>query len=135
MFDHFGTFAFPASGLVTLVALGVYFMTILNIRRVRIKYRIMPPLVEGPEEFQRAFRTQMNTIEQLIIFFPSLWLAAVSIGDVLAAAIGLLWPLARLIYMRGYMAADKRRFKGFVAALAVSITLYVAAMIGMIASL
>jgi len=133
--DQFGIFAFPATGLVTLLALGVYFATILNIRRVRIKYKIMPPLVEGPEEFQRAFHTQMNTIEQLVIFFPALWLAALGIGDLFAAIIGAVWPVARVIYMQGYMAADKRRFQGFIAALVVSVTLYGAAIIGMIASL
>lgn len=135
MTETIATFAFPLTGLVTLFALIVYFSTMLIVRSSRIKFQIAPPTTEGPEEFRRALRTQANTVEQIILFLPVLWLSAVTMGDHLAAAIGVFWPLARIAYNHGYMKATKLRMYSFIASLTVSMLLLCAAAYGLMASL
>jgi glutathione S-transferase len=45
--------------------------------RAREKYGIKAPSVTGHENFERAYRVQMNTVEQMVFFLPALWLCAV----------------------------------------------------------
>src|SRR6185295_889942 len=59
------------------------------------------------------FRAQMNTLEWMPIFLPSLWLFAIYIGDGIAAAIGLVWVIGRILYVFGYARAVKDRGPGF----------------------
>src|SRR5438270_8620156 len=74
---------------------------------------------------ERVFRVQMNTLEWLPIFLPSLWLFAIYVGDQVAAAIGLLWIVGRIVYMIGYTQATERRSPGFfIQALACAILLF-----------
>ncbi len=55
----------------------------------------------------------MNTLEWLPIFLPSLWLFAIYISDGLAAALGLVWIVGRVLYMTGYSQAANKRSLGF----------------------
>jgi hypothetical protein len=45
------------------------------------------------------FRVQMNTLEWMPIFLPSLWLFAIYISDPIAAGLGLVWIVGRILYM------------------------------------
>jgi len=56
---------------------------------------------------------QMNTLEWMPIFLPSLWLFAFYISDPIAAAIGLVWIAGRILYMTGYSQAANQRGRGF----------------------
>ena len=59
--------------------------------QARGKFGIKPPAISGNPDFERVFRAQMNTLEWLPIFLPSLWLFAIYISDGIAAALGLVW--------------------------------------------
>ena len=59
------------------------------------------------------FRAQMNTLEWLPIFLPSLWLFAIYIGDGTAALLGLVWVIGRILYIVGYAQATAKRGPGF----------------------
>ncbi len=99
--------ALPA--LTTLVALLVYYVTIANVGRARMKYKIRAPAVTGNPEFERVHRVQVNTLEQLIVFLPALWLFAVYVNPAWASLLGTAWIVGRVVYAIGYyMAADKR---------------------------
>jgi hypothetical protein len=50
---------------VTLAALPVHFALSVNVGRARTRYGIKAPAVTGNENFERAYRVQMNTLEQL----------------------------------------------------------------------
>jgi glutathione S-transferase len=124
------SFAYPLSALVTLAALILYFVVTMNVGRARIKYQVLAPRTDGPEEFLRYFRVQMNTLEQIVLFLPLLWLAAVSVNDGLAAAIGVFWPVGRVIYARAYYRNPAKRGSGFVVGIATDMGLFLIALYG-----
>jgi glutathione S-transferase len=82
------------TALVTLLAVLFYFITSAQVARARIKYGVKLPAISGNPDFERVFRVQMNTLEWLPIFLPSLWLFAIYLSDAIAAAIGaVVWKL------------------------------------------
>jgi glutathione S-transferase len=82
--------------------------------------------VTGNPDFERAYRIQMNTLEWLPMFLVSLWLFAASwSSDLIAAAIGLVWILGRILYLTGYSRAAEARGPGFgIQALATAVLLF-----------
>jgi len=102
------------TALVSLVALLVYFYMGLRVGQARSKYKIEAPAVTGNPDFERAYRIQMNTLEWLPIFLVSLWAFAVFWdSDLIAAAIGLVWIVGRVLYLTGYSRAAAARGPGF----------------------
>src|SRR5215813_12957822 len=101
------------TALVTLLALVFYFVTSARVARARRKYGVKLPAIAGNEDFERVFRVQMNTLEWLPMFLPSLWLFAIYISDVVAASIGAVWIIGRIVYMIGYTQPVPRRSPGF----------------------
>src|SRR5215475_5504281 len=101
------------TALVTLLALLFYFITSTQVARARIRYGVKLPAISGNQDFERIFRVQMNTLEWLPIFLPSLWLFAVYISDWVAAVIGLVWIAGRIAYMIGYTKSVPQRGPGF----------------------
>lgn len=124
--------AFVWTGLVTLFALFVYFWTIGQVSRARGKHGIAPPSVDGPPDFQRVLRVQTNTTEQLVLFLPALWLAANIWGDHMAALIGVVWPIGRVLYAVGYYAEAKKRTTGFSLSIFATLVLLVGSLIGLV---
>lgn len=107
------SFAYPFTGLVTVLTLGVYFWMAINVGRVRTKLNVPAPATTGPDEFMRVLRVHENTMEGLLLFFPVLWLFALTSHDLWAAIIGVLYPIGRIIYARGYYEAAGKRSLGF----------------------
>ena len=107
------SFAYPWSGLVTIAAVLVFFWTGAMVARARRRFAIKAPATSGNPGFERVFRVQMNTLEQIVMFLPALWLAAVVFSDRWAALLGLVWAVGRLVYARGYYAAAEGRHHGF----------------------
>ena len=101
------------TALVTCLALLFYFVTSARVARARIKYGVKLPAISGNEDFERVFRVQMNTLEWLPIFLPSLWLFAIYRGDAIAAIIGFVWIVGRIVYMIGYTKSVPQRGPGF----------------------
>jgi glutathione S-transferase len=118
------------SAAVTLLALLVYSGIIVQVAQARARYKIAAPAVDGHPGFARAYRVQQNTVEQLVLFLPALWLCALTIGDPWAALVGLLWPIGRLVYARAYLADPARRGPGFLLSLLPSILLLLGAIVG-----
>ena len=90
--------------------------------------------MDGPPEFVRVLRVQMNMSEQLVLHLPLLWIGALAMDDVFAAAFGSIWLVGRILYVRGYYMKAKRRMKGFIISMAVNAVLFIAAIVGVIAS-
>lgn len=101
------------TALVTLLAIAFYFFTSINVARVRDKTGVKAPAMAGHPDFDRAFRIQMNTLEWMPIFLPALWLFAIYISDAIAAAIGAVWIVGRIVYFTGYSKAPAKRSLGF----------------------
>jgi glutathione S-transferase len=101
------------TALVTLLAILFFCFTCVNVSLSRAKTGIKVPAMSGHPDFERAFRIQMNTLEWMPIFLPSLWLFAVYISDPIAAAIGAVWIIGRIAYFIGYSKAAAKRGPGF----------------------
>jgi glutathione S-transferase len=112
------------TALVTCLAILFYFFTSARVARARLAYGVKLPAIAGHPDFERVFRVHMNTLEWMPIFLPSLWLFAVYISDTIAAALGLVWIVGRILYMVGYNRAVEKRRPGFgIQALACSVLL------------
>ena len=100
--------------IVTFLALLTYFWTTFRVARARYKYGVAVPAVTGPPEFERTYRVQANTLEWLPLFLPSLWLFAWYWNGEVAAAIGVVWILARIYYAVTYVKDAAKRAPGFI---------------------
>src|ERR1700759_5770855 len=110
------------TALVTMLTVAFYFFTSTQVARARYKYGVKLPAISGHPDLERVFRVQMNTLEWLPIFLPSLWLFAIYISDWIAAAIGLVWIAGRIAYLIGYSQAAAKRGPGVgIQALAASV--------------
>ena len=89
--------------LVTLISLMTFFWTGLRVGRARGTYGIKAPATTGHEEFERHFRVQMNTLESIVIFLPALWLFAVFGNEPIAAGLGVIWIIGRILYAVTYV--------------------------------
>jgi glutathione S-transferase len=101
------------TALVTLLAILFYFVTSARVARARYRFGVKLPAISGHPDFERVFRVQMNTLEWMPIFLPSLWLFAVYVSDAIAAGIGLVWIVGRILYLVGYSRAVAQRGPGF----------------------
>ena len=99
--------------IVTLLALILYLHMGVRVASARGKYDVAAPAVTGSPEFERAYRVQMNTLEWLPLFLPSLWLFAAYWNQFLAAVLGLVWILGRMLYMISYTKDPAKRGPGF----------------------
>jgi glutathione S-transferase len=116
----------PLVAIVSLLALLLYFYMGVRVSQARTKYGVAAPAVTGNPDFERAYRIQMNTLEWLPIFLVSLWLFALSWGsDLVAAGIGVVWLIGRILYLTGYSRAAEARGPGFgIQALAAGVLLF-----------
>jgi glutathione S-transferase len=113
------------TALVTLLAILVYFYSSILVSRARGKFGVKLPAISGNPDFERVFRAQMNRLEWLPIFLPALWLFAVYLSDGIAAAIGLVWVIGRILYVLGYAQAVAKRSRGFAIQSLAAIALWV----------
>ncbi|KGT77429.1 membrane protein [Bradyrhizobium japonicum] len=101
------------TALVTLLAIAFYMFTCINVSRARTRTGVKVPAMSGHPDFERAFRIQANTLEWMPVFLPALWLFAIYIGDAIAAGIGAVWIIGRIVYFIGYSQAAAKRGPGF----------------------
>lgn len=111
------------TAVVSLLALLVYFWMSLQVGRARGTSGIKPPAMTGDPLLERAVRVQANTLEWLPIFLVSLWLFAIYWNELVAAGLGVVWIIGRLVYSAGYMADPAKRSTGFLIQLLASAVL------------
>ena len=104
---------FHLTAIVTCLAVAFYFFTSTQVAGARAAFSIKAPAISGNPDFERVFRVQMNTLEWMPIFLPSLWLFAIYISDAAAAALGVVWIAGRILYWSGYKQAANKRSMGF----------------------
>ena|SRR5262252_10643414 len=102
---------YPA--LATLLALLVYAWTIALCGRARVAYGVKAPAVTGHPEFEKRFRAQQNTLEQLMLFLPSLWVFSFVVSPLWGGLIGLGFVVGRIVYVMSYIRDPATREAGF----------------------
>lgn len=76
--------------------------------------QVRPPATTGvSEDFDRIFRVQANTIEQVVMFLPALWVFSLFVSPQIATAAGAIWIVGRVMYATGYYAKAASRGSGF----------------------
>jgi len=99
--------------LVIVLALLQYFFFSIAVGRARGKYGVHAPAIAGNEIFERYFRVHMNTLEQLIMFIPAVWLFAQFVSPNWAAGLGGVYLVGRVVYFLSYVKDPKSRGLGF----------------------
>jgi len=111
--------------IVSLLALLTYFWMSLQVGRARAKCGIQAPAMTGDPVLERTIRAHYNTLEWLPLLLVPMWLFAIYWSDLIAAILGLVWIVGRVLYALGYVADPKKRELGFmIQALAVAVLLF-----------
>jgi uncharacterized membrane protein YecN with MAPEG domain len=121
--------------IVIALALIEFFAFGLAVARARATYKVAAPATTGHEVFERYFRAQMNTLEQLVVFVPSIVLFGWYVSAWLAALLGLTFIVGRALYFRGYVHAAEARHFGFLLSAVPNVTLLVGGLLGALWSL
>lgn len=116
--------------LILLLAVGQYFAFGVLVGRARVRYGVKAPAVTGHEGFERMYRVQMNTLEQLAGFLPCLAVAGQYWPPALVAGIGLVYLVGRTVYWRAYVADPPKRQIGFLLTVIPTCTLFALAVVG-----
>jgi glutathione S-transferase len=117
---------------VTLAALIMYIWMGFNVGKARAQYKVPAPAMDGPVEFQSVMRVQANTVEQLIIFLPVLWMCATFLSDRWAALGGTIWIVGRILYAIGYYKSPSKREIGFTISFFASVALMIGTVVGLL---
>ncbi|MBW2387538.1 MAG: MAPEG family protein [Deltaproteobacteria bacterium] len=102
---------------VTAIIIGLalieYMVISYRVGAARGKYGVDAPATTGNEIFERHYRVQHNTIEQLVIFLPSIWVCTQYTSAQLAWVMGIAFIVGRAIYAVSYVADPAKRGTGF----------------------
>jgi uncharacterized MAPEG superfamily protein len=86
--------------------------------------------MSGNSDFERSFRVHQNTVEQVVIFIPALWMFGYYVHPMTGAALGLVFIAARFVYRSSYLKDPKSRSMGFGIGAAAMSVLLLGGMIG-----
>ena len=102
-----------AVAIVTIIALAQYVFFAIQVGAMRAKHGVNAPAVTGHQEFERMFRIQQNTMEQLVAFIPALWIFAWLVNPLWGAGFGVVFIIGRFIYWSSYRKDPASRGAGF----------------------
>jgi glutathione S-transferase len=103
----------PLVHIVVGLALAQFLFFCFAVGKARGTYKVAAPATTGNEMFERYFRVQMNTLELLVIFLPSILLFGQYFGSYTATALGVIYLIGRMIYFTSYVKDPKSRSMGY----------------------
>ena len=116
--------------LVAAVALLEYVYFGFQVGQARGKYGVAAPAVTGDPIFERYHRVHQNTLENLIVFLPGLWLFATYVSEPIAALLGIVFIVGRAVYARLYVQDPARRRAGVIMSFPIGLLLLIGGVIG-----
>jgi uncharacterized MAPEG superfamily protein len=99
--------------IVTALALIQFIVFGFRVGGARAKYGVKAPAIAGNEIFERFFRVQQNTLEQLIAFIPGVYLFSRYFNPSWAAALGVIYLIGREVYAATYVKDPAKRSLGY----------------------
>ncbi|RMF08786.1 MAG: MAPEG family protein [Alphaproteobacteria bacterium] len=127
--------AFHVTVIVSVLALFINIVFALRVGQARGRLEVPAPATTGPDEFNRLYRIHQNTVEQTVLFLPSLWLFHAVFHSIWGAVMGLVWVAGRLVYSSAYRKDPSRRGPGMMLTFASSLALMLSALVGSIVAL
>lgn len=118
--------------IIVILSLIQYFYFAMSAGIARGKYEVEAPATTGHPIFERKLRVQQNTLEQLVIFLPAIWLFAMYVSTGIAAIFGIVFIVGRAVYAQSYVAEPSKRTVGFTITFAAQVVLAIGALIGAI---
>ena len=125
----------PYVQIVTALAVLQFVVFGFRVGVARERYGVKAPAITGNEIFERLFRVQMNTLEQLIVFLPGLFLFARYFSPYVAAALGVVYLLGRELYAFTYVRDPSKRSVGYGLTFLPMVILVVGGLIGAVRAL
>lgn len=120
--------------IVTVLAVFQAFGFAFLVGKQREKHSVKAPAMTGDPEFERAFRVHQNTVEQMVIFIPALWLFGHYVHALIGAGLGLVFVISRFIYRKSYLNDPTSRTAGFGIGALVMMILMIGGLVGAIIS-
>jgi hypothetical protein len=120
--------------LVVALALVQFFFFGALVGNARTKFGVKAPAITGHEMFERLYRVQMNTLELLVVFVPTLYMAARYWSPAMVAGVGAMFIVGRFIYWRAYVKDPASRSLGFGLSAFPMLALLLAALFGVISA-
>lgn len=121
--------------LIILAALAQYVFFSARVGAARGKYGVKAPKTSGHEEFEKHFRVQMNTLEQLIVFIPALWLFSLFLSAGWALVPGIMFIIGRQLYALEYVKDPQTRVPGVALTFLANGVLMIGALAGVVIKL
>ena len=118
--------------LVVIFALLEYMVFMMLTGKARAEHKVAAPATTGNEIFERYYRVQQNTIEQLLIFIPSIYMFGAYVHAIAAAIIGAFFIIGRAVYANGYIRDPKKRGAGFGITMLSNVILLLGALVGLV---
>lgn len=121
-----------ATVIVTFLALAQYVLFGVQVGGMRGKHGIKAPAQTGHEEFERMNRVHLNTLEQLVVFIPALWMQAYFANPLYGAIVGMVYVVGRFVYRVEYLRDPDSRGTGFTLSIVPTIVLLIWALVAAI---
>jgi uncharacterized membrane protein YecN with MAPEG domain len=99
--------------IITVLALVQYIFFGIQVGGARQKSGVKAPATSGDQQFECVNRVHQNTLEQLVVFIPALWLYAHYVNPLWGAGMGVVYLIGRFIYSAAYTKDPSSRSLGF----------------------
>ena len=121
--------------LVTLLLLIQYMYFTFQAGMARGKDIVVAPATTGDEMYERKSRVQINTLEQLAVTLPGMWICAHYFRPDVAALLGAIFFCSRFVFSALYIKDPKSRAPGFIPGFFANVGLVLCAAFGVISQL
>ena len=121
--------------IVTALAVLQFIVFGFRVGGARGRYGIKAPAITGNETFERLFRVQQNTLEQLIAFLPGMYLFSHYFSPLVAAALGVIYLVGRELYAYTYVKDPSKRDVGYGMTFVPMLILVVGGLVGAVRAL
>ncbi len=118
--------------VVIMLALLQYLFFTMQAAAARGKADLKAPATVGDEAYERKFRIQCNTLEQLIIFIPAIFAFSYYVNHLWAQVLGVVFIVGRFLYSAGYTSDPSKRGPGMMLTMLPNVVLAVGAIIGIL---
>jgi glutathione S-transferase len=117
---------------IILLSLAQYLVFTVRVGAARSKYGVEAPHTSGNENWERLFRVQQNTLEQLVVFVPAMVMFGMYVSALWVLVPGVLYLVGRQLYSWEYLKDPKSRGPGMALTLLANAALIIGVLIALV---